>query len=91
MKTRKRIEYGKYIVSDPKICGGDLTFKGTRILVKDVLYFVAHGLDWDSISNEYHGLVSREAIAEAVALASAALLEKIERSTQRAEKQRQAA
>ena len=91
MKTRKRVELGQYIVADPKLCGGEPTFKGTRILVKDVLYFVAQGLDWDSISNEYHGLVSREAIAEAVGLASAALLEKIERRTQRAEKQRQAA
>ncbi len=37
MAVRKRKEYGEYIVSDPKICGGDLTFKGTRILVKDGL------------------------------------------------------
>ncbi|MGH9844860.1 MAG: DUF433 domain-containing protein, partial [Blastocatellia bacterium] len=36
MNKAKRIEFGQHIVSDPKICGGDLTFKGTRILVKDV-------------------------------------------------------
>jgi hypothetical protein len=29
----KRREYGRYIVSDPKVCHGALTFKGTRILV----------------------------------------------------------
>src|SRR6266478_3822616 len=28
---------GRYIVSDPKICHGQPTFRGTRILVADVL------------------------------------------------------
>ncbi len=79
MKTRKRIELGQYIVSDPKICGGDLTFKGTRILVRDVLYFVAKGMDWDKISAEYDGRLSHEAIAEAVELARTSLLEKTEK------------
>lgn len=50
MAARKRKEYGEHIVSDSKICGGDLTFKGTRVLVKDVLYYVAQGKDWDWIS-----------------------------------------
>src|SRR3989442_15828485 len=45
MAARQRKEYGEYIVSDPKICGGDLTFKGTRVLVKDVLYYVSQGKD----------------------------------------------
>ncbi|MGH9839086.1 MAG: DUF433 domain-containing protein [Blastocatellia bacterium] len=89
MKVHERMDLGEYIVSDPKICGGELTFKGTRILVKDVLYFVAKGLDWDSISNEYHGLIGREAIAEAVRLASAAFVEK--NATQRDDKRRRAA
>jgi hypothetical protein len=43
MAARKRKEYGEYIFSDSKICGGDLIFKGTRVLVKDVLYYVAQG------------------------------------------------
>lgn len=73
MAVRKRKEYGEYIVSDPKICGGELTFKGTRLLVKDVLYFVAKGYDWQQISSEYDHRLSREAIAEAVALASESL------------------
>jgi uncharacterized protein (DUF433 family) len=38
MKTRKRKELGQYIVADPEICHGQLTFKGTRIMVKSVLY-----------------------------------------------------
>lgn len=76
MKTRKRKELGQYIVTDPEICHGQLTFKGTRIMVKSVLYYVAQGRDWDWISRAYLGKVGREAIAAAVSLASEALLEK---------------
>lgn len=77
MAARKRKEYGEYIVSDSKICGGDLTFKGTRVLVKDVLYYVAKGKDWDWIVSGYHG-ITREAIAEAISLACDALIGKAE-------------
>lgn len=79
MAERKRKEYGKYIVSDPKICGGDLTFKGTRILVKHVLYFVAKGYDWKEISAEYDDRLSHEAIAEAVELARLSLIKETEK------------
>ena len=41
MAARRRKEFGEYIVSDPEICGGELTFEGTRILVKGVLYYAA--------------------------------------------------
>ena len=87
MKARKRVEFGEYIVSDPEICHGHLTFKGTRLLVKDVLYFLAKGYDWDTISKEFYGL-PHAAIAEVVELASAALLEKTEKQR---EKQQRAA
>ena len=53
MRTRKRTELGEYIVSDPEICHGELTFKGTRMFVKDVLYFVSKGQDWNAISKEF--------------------------------------
>jgi uncharacterized protein (DUF433 family) len=76
MKTSKRKELGQYIVADPEICHGQLTFKGTRIMVKSVLEMLAKGWDWDQISQEYLGKVSHAAIAEAVSLANEALLEK---------------
>jgi uncharacterized protein (DUF433 family) len=92
MKARKRIEFGTYIVSDPEICHGQLTFKGTRVLVKDVLYLVAKGKSWDWISDGYHGL-PQEAIAEALLLAAEALNEKPEklRAVNGAENRRRAA
>ena len=69
MRVNKRVELGAYIVADPEICHGKLTFKGTRVMVKDVLYYVAKGKSWDWISAGYHGL-PQEAIAEAVKLAA---------------------
>lgn len=50
MRSRKRQELGQYIVADPEICHGQLTFKGTRMFVKDVLDYVANGEDWEVIS-----------------------------------------
>ncbi|MDH7485915.1 MAG: DUF433 domain-containing protein [Anaerolineae bacterium] len=65
---------GRYIVTDPQICHGKPIFRGTRILVADVLDQVARGLAWESIIEEWHNSITKEAIAEAVQLASQALL-----------------
>lgn len=71
--NNKRI--GRFICADPKICGGKLTFRGTRILVGDVLELVAAGMSWDAIIAECHGSVSRPAIAEAIRLAGRSIVE----------------
>jgi uncharacterized protein (DUF433 family) len=63
---------GRFIVVDPSICHGQPTFRGTRILVSDVLEQVAAGLAWETIVDEWRGDVSRDSIAEAVRLASQA-------------------
>ena len=75
MKTPKRIEFGQYVVSDLEICHGNLTYKGTRVLVRDVIECLAAGKSWDWISDGYHGL-PMEAIAETISLAGDALIEK---------------
>lgn len=69
---------GHHVIADPEICHGRPTFRGTRILVSDVLEQVAEGVDWEEILQEWHGSLSREAIREAVALASRALLDHVE-------------
>jgi len=66
---------GRYMVADPEVCHGKPTFRGTRILVADVLDQVASGLAWDTIIEEWRGSITHEAIAEAVRLARQALLE----------------
>jgi uncharacterized protein (DUF433 family) len=66
--------FGQYIVTDPEICHGKPTFRGTRILVADVLEQVADGLAWETIIEEWRGSISYEAIAEAVRLSRQAFL-----------------
>ena len=69
--------FGRYIVSDPDICHGKPTFRGTRILVADVLEQVGEGLAWETIIEEWHGSISKEAIAEAICLSRQAFLEHV--------------
>jgi len=71
--------YGRYIVSDPEICHGKPTFRGTRIMVADVLEQVADGLAWETIIEEWRGSTTKEAIAEAVSLSRQAFLEHVDK------------
>ena len=65
---------GRFVVSDPAVCHGRPTFRGTRVFVSDVLDDVARGMAWEAIFERWHGSISKEAIAEAVGLAREALL-----------------
>jgi uncharacterized protein (DUF433 family) len=75
----KRVEIGRYLVSDPEVCHGELTFKGTRILVETVLSYLAAGRTVDWVLAEWPRL-SREAVQESLQLATAALLERYRRA-----------
>jgi uncharacterized protein (DUF433 family) len=57
---------GHYVVSDPAICHGRPRFRGTRILVTDVLWQVAQGVPKATIVAEWDGRISEAAIAEAI-------------------------
>jgi len=59
----------KWIVVDPRICHGKPVFRGTRVLVSDVLEMLAEGMSIDEILKEYPQL-NREMILEALALAA---------------------
>ena len=61
---------GRYIVADASVCHGKPTFLGTRIMVWQVLEMVAAGMAWETIVEEWGGSVTKEAIAEAVQLAT---------------------
>ena len=65
---------GRYIITDKKICHGQPVFRGTRILVADVLEQVASGMAWESIIENWRGAITKEAMSEAVTLASKALV-----------------
>lgn len=66
---------GRYVVIDPEICHGEPTFRGTRIMVRHVLEQVTEGMSWDAIVQEWRGSIDKEAVAEAVQLATKAFLE----------------
>jgi len=74
-KKQAAKQIGRYIVADPKICHGKPTFRGTRIMVADVLDQVAGGMPWDRIVEEWRGSIPKEAVAEAVRLAKETFLE----------------
>ena len=66
----KRVELGQHIVADSQICHGKPTFKGTRVMVFQVLEQVAFGTPWERIVWSWRGKVPMEAITETVKLAS---------------------
>ncbi|TAK36446.1 MAG: DUF433 domain-containing protein [Chloroflexota bacterium] len=69
---------GRYIMTGPQICHGKPVFRGTRIMVSQVLEQLSAGMDWETIAQEWRGSVAKEAIAEAVRLASQAFIEHAE-------------
>lgn len=66
---------GRYIVTDPQVCHGKPTFRGTRIMVEQVLEQIAMGMAWEAIVEEWRGGVTKEAIAEAIRLAGKAFVD----------------
>ena len=41
------------IVRDPEICGGQLTIRGTRVLVLDILDWIKEGESFDEILDNF--------------------------------------
>lgn len=81
------VEVGKHMVVDPRVCFGQLIFKGTRVPVEAVLVpLVLKGRTIEEILAAWPEL-KREAIAEAIQLAAAAwpelLREEVEKKIKR--------
>ncbi len=65
-----RIEIDKYIVVDSEICGGTPTFKGTRIMIWQVLEMLEAGANVEEITNAFITPISKEQIKAALHYAS---------------------
>ncbi len=75
MKRRKQAKIlGRYIIADPGICHGKPTFRGTRIMVWQVIEMLARGMAWETIIEECHNSIPKAAIAEAIKLSGEAFL-----------------
>ena len=64
-----RIEINKFIVADSEICGGTPTFKGTRVMVWQVLEMLHGGMSIDEILND-HPTITKEHILAALQYAA---------------------
>jgi uncharacterized protein (DUF433 family) len=63
-----RVEIGQDLVTDTRVCGGRLVFKGTRILVAGVLALLKAEFAPEQIAQGYRGLLTPEAVREVVSL-----------------------
>ena len=79
-----RIEIGKNLLVDHRVCGGRLIFKGTRILVSDALELSRAGLLPEQIAKQYEGVITANAVREAKALVRRGLVREILSKTQTA-------
>jgi uncharacterized protein (DUF433 family) len=59
---------GRYIESDPTVCGGEPVIKGTRVRVRDILELFAEGYKIEDISRSFPR-VSPEATIESLQFA----------------------
>ncbi|MCR4411543.1 MAG: DUF433 domain-containing protein [Thermoguttaceae bacterium] len=62
------------IVRDPRICGGEPVFKGTRVPLRTVLASLAEGGDETTILREYPTL-TKDHLGAAIAFAAAAAVD----------------
>lgn len=73
-----RIEIGKYLAADTRVCGGRLIFRGTRILVADALELVYAGYRPEAVADQYQGIITPDAVREALALTRRGLVREVE-------------
>ncbi len=79
MSTTSTTQFmGRFIITDPEIAHGKPTFRGTRVLVSDVLEQVASGMAWETIIEEWNDSITKEDIQEAIQLASRAFIKHAE-------------
>jgi uncharacterized protein (DUF433 family) len=64
------MDYMKYIVRDPKICGGEPVLKGTRVTLRTVLASLADGDTAADLMKDFPSL-NEDHIRAAIAFAAA--------------------
>ena len=79
-----RIEIGKHLAADSRVCGGRLIFKGTRILVSDALELTKAGYTPEAIAREYRGIITPKGVREALAFTRRGIVREIPMKTKNA-------
>ena len=65
-----RIQINRHVIADSKICGGTLTFKGTRIMVWQILELLAASITWEKITKDYFPALTKNHIKAALGYAA---------------------
>ncbi|HET6453592.1 MAG TPA: DUF433 domain-containing protein [Armatimonadota bacterium] len=63
------MDYSKYIVRDPRVCGGEPVFKGTRVTLRTVLASLAEGAGIQDILADFPTL-TEDHVRAAIAFAA---------------------
>jgi uncharacterized protein (DUF433 family) len=79
-----RVEIGKHLAVDKRVCGGRLIFKGTRIMVADAVELAEDGYSPQAIARQYRGAITAEAVSEALELVRKGIVKEIESQPQTA-------
>jgi uncharacterized protein (DUF433 family) len=64
------MNYERYIVRDPKVCGGEPVIKGTRVTVRTILSSLAEGASIEEILADFPTLKERD-VRAVIAFAAA--------------------
>lgn len=79
-----RVEIGKHLVVDARVCGGRLIFKGTRIMVADAVELAEGGYSAEAIAQQYRGAITPEAVNEALKFVRQGIVKEVESQPQTA-------
>ncbi len=79
-----RIEIGKHLAADSRVCGGRLMFKGTRIFVSDALELTASGYTPEAIARQYRGIITAKGVREALTFTRRGIVREIPARTKTA-------
>lgn len=72
-----RLEIGKYLATDSRVCGGRLIFRGTRIMVADAIALLAAGCSPAEVAKQYGGVLTASAVREAIAFTRRGLVREV--------------
>lgn len=64
------MDYRKYIVRDPKICGGEPVIQGTRVTIRTILASLAEGATIQEILQDFRTLKEND-VRAVIAFAAA--------------------
>jgi uncharacterized protein (DUF433 family) len=73
-KDKPIVDISNFVVRDPKICGGEPVFQGTRVPLRTVLASLADGDDESDILTSFPTL-RQEHVRAAIAFAAAAAVD----------------